>query len=37
MTETLRSLIEKYAPYKVLKVTFEGEGVKEEMLKNTEK
>jgi ABC-2 type transport system ATP-binding protein len=26
----LASLIEKYAPYKVLKITFEGEGVKEE-------
>lgn len=26
----LASLIEKYAPYKVLKITFEGEGVKED-------
>jgi ABC-2 type transport system ATP-binding protein len=26
----LASLIEKYAPYKVLKITFEGEGVKKE-------
>jgi len=30
----LAKLIEKYAPYKVLKITFEGEGIKEEDVKN---
>ncbi len=29
----LASLIEKYAPYKVLKITFEGEGVREDEVK----
>jgi ABC-2 type transport system ATP-binding protein len=30
----LGSLIEKYAPYKVLKITFEGEGIKEADVQN---